>query len=550
MPVAMITGASKGLGRALAAALAQRGWDLVLGARTASVLEETAKELAACGARVAAVPGDVTDAAHRGALVAAAGELGGLDLLVSNASALGAEPLVRLDALSLGGLRQALETNVVAALGLVQGTLPLLRASAAGAVVVVRPAGRGAGGGGAGAARVGGRSGRHADRSLCGGGAGGRGSAAASGERGARVPAAAGASAGERAVCGTCADRDRGGAVTALDALTVPPDLSARVPAEQRGVARDDVRMLMSRGREVSHHVFRELPGLLRAGDVLVVNTSATLPAAVNGRAGGTRVVVHFSTRGGDGRWAVELRDPDGTGATVQRRGGPTGTVVQLPGGSRLVLQEPLGGAAAGARLWWARVSTEVPGLLRRYGRPIRYGYTERDQPLSAYQTVFVVEAPDGSGSAEMPSAARPFTPRMVAALVRRGVQFAPLTLHTGVASAEGYEPPYPERFEVPRTDGLAGQRGAGDGRAGDRGRYDGGAGAGVVGGRGRGGAAGGRLDGSGGDAAARGAGGGRAADRAARAGGLASADAGGGRGAGRAAVRIPGGTAAPVPLA
>lgn len=69
-----------------------------------------------------------------------------------------------------------------------------------------------------------------------------------------------------------------------------------------------------------------------------------------------------------------------------------------------------------------------------------------------AYQTVFAVEAPDGSGSAEMPSAARPFTPRMVAALVRRGVQFAPLTLHTGVASAEAYEPPYPERFEVPRT--------------------------------------------------------------------------------------------------
>ncbi|MGW1551344.1 S-adenosylmethionine:tRNA ribosyltransferase-isomerase [Streptomyces sp. NPDC002346] len=240
--------------------------------------------------------------------------------------------------------------------------------------------------------------------------------------------------------------------MTALDALTVPAELSARVPAEQRGAGRDDVRMLVSRGREVSHHAFRELPGQLRAGDVLVVNTSATLPAAVNGRTGGARVVVHFSTRGDDGRWAVELRHPDGTGATVPRRGGPTGTVVQLPGGSRLVLQEPLGGAAAGARLWWARVSTEVPGLLRRYGRPIRYGYTERDQPLSAYQTVFAVQAPGGSGSAEMPSAARPFTPCLVAALVRRGVQFAPLTLHTGVASAEAYEPPYPERFEVPRT--------------------------------------------------------------------------------------------------
>ncbi|MFB7308956.1 S-adenosylmethionine:tRNA ribosyltransferase-isomerase [Streptomyces sp. NPDC056192] len=245
--------------------------------------------------------------------------------------------------------------------------------------------------------------------------------------------------------------------MTAPEALRVPAELSARVPAEQRGAGRDDVRLLVSRGQEVSHHAFRELPGQLRAGDVLVVNTSPTLPAAVNGRVGGARVVVHFSTRGEDGRWAVELRRPDGTGTTVPRRGGPAGAVVRLPGGSRLVLEEPLSGAGplgapVGARLWWARVPMDVPGLLRRYGRPIRYGYTERDQPLSAYQTVFAVDCPDGSGSAEMPSAARPFTTGLVAALVSRGVQFAPLTLHTGVASAEAHEPPYPERFAVPRA--------------------------------------------------------------------------------------------------
>ncbi|MFI5749650.1 S-adenosylmethionine:tRNA ribosyltransferase-isomerase [Streptomyces sp. NPDC051644] len=238
--------------------------------------------------------------------------------------------------------------------------------------------------------------------------------------------------------------------MTALDALRVPAELSARVPAEVRGAGRDDVRLLVSRGREVSHHAFRELPELLRAGDVLVVNTSPTLAAAVNGRVGGARVVVHFSTRGEDGRWAVELRRPDGTGATEPRPGGPAGAVVRLPGGSRLVLEEPLGGAGRGARLWWARVPVDVPGLLRRYGRPIRYGYTERDQPLSAYQTVFALPSPDGDGSAEMPSAARPFTARLVAALVSRGVQFAPLTLHTGVASAQAHEPPYPERFAVP----------------------------------------------------------------------------------------------------
>ncbi|MEU9522052.1 S-adenosylmethionine:tRNA ribosyltransferase-isomerase [Streptomyces sp. NPDC048224] len=251
-------------------------------------------------------------------------------------------------------------------------------------------------------------------------------------------------------------------------AVRVPQELSARVPVEQRepGRDRDGVRLLVSRGTEVSHHAFGELPGLLRAGDLLVVNTSPTLAAAVDGRIGHTRVVVHFSTRGDDGRWAVELREPDGRGTTRARAGGggggapapapaaaggPAGTKVRLPGGARLVLEEPL--SARGERLWWARVSrAEVPGLLREYGRPIRYSYTERDQPLSVYQTVFALPSGDGTGSAEMPSAARPFTARLVAELVSRGVQFAPVTLHTGVASAESHEPPYPERFAVPEA--------------------------------------------------------------------------------------------------
>ncbi|MFD8206585.1 S-adenosylmethionine:tRNA ribosyltransferase-isomerase [Streptomyces sp. NPDC059695] len=239
-----------------------------------------------------------------------------------------------------------------------------------------------------------------------------------------------------------------------LEGLRVPAELSARVPAEQRGPGRgrDDVRLLVSRGTAVSHHVFGELPALLRAGDVLVVNTSATLAAAVDGRVGpepgGEPVVVHFSTRGDDGRWAVELRAPDGAGSTRPRGGGPAGAVVRLPGGARLVLGEPL--APGSGRLWWAGADADVPGLLGRYGRPIRYGYTERDQPLSAYRTVFARPSPDGSGSAEMPSAGRPFTARLVAELAGRGVRIAPLSLHTGVASAEAHEPPYPERFEVP----------------------------------------------------------------------------------------------------
>ncbi|MGC0332892.1 S-adenosylmethionine:tRNA ribosyltransferase-isomerase [Streptomyces sp. SAI-170] len=236
-------------------------------------------------------------------------------------------------------------------------------------------------------------------------------------------------------------------------ALRVPAELSARVPAEQRGpgLDRDDVRLLVSRGCAVSHHAFAELPRLLRAGDLLVVNTSPTLAAAVDGWIGHTRVVVHFSTHGDDGRWAVELREPDGRGATRARAGGPAGAVVGLAGGGRLVLEGPLSGR--GERLWWARPSDpDVVGLLRRHGRPIRYSYTERDQPLSVYQTVFALPSPDGAGSAEMPSAARPFTARLVAELVSRGVQFAPVTLHTGVASAEVHEPPYPERFSVPEA--------------------------------------------------------------------------------------------------
>ncbi|WP_031111053.1 S-adenosylmethionine:tRNA ribosyltransferase-isomerase, partial [Streptomyces sp. NRRL S-146] len=129
-------------------------------------------------------------------------------------------------------------------------------------------------------------------------------------------------------------------------AVRVPEELSARVPVEQRGpgLERDAVRMLVSRGAEVAHHTFRELPLLLRAGDLLVVNTSATLAAAVDGWTGHARVVVHFSTRGDDDRWAVELREPDGRGTTRARAGGPAGREVCLPGGAGLVLEEPLSG--------------------------------------------------------------------------------------------------------------------------------------------------------------------------------------------------------------
>jgi NAD(P)-dependent dehydrogenase (short-subunit alcohol dehydrogenase family) len=132
MPVAIITGASRGLGRAVAAALAARGWDLVVDGRSSDALKAAEAELAELaaegGGRLAALPGDVTEGAHRVALVAAAWEFGGLDLLVNNASALGAEPLVPLADHSLEGFRTALEVNAVAPFALIKEALPLLRA--------------------------------------------------------------------------------------------------------------------------------------------------------------------------------------------------------------------------------------------------------------------------------------------------------------------------------------------------------------------------------------------------------------------------------------
>ena len=127
MPVALITGASKGLGRAVARALAGRGWDLVLDARGESELRLAVDGLEGSG-RFVAIAGDVTDAAHRDALVTAAEGLGAIGLLVNNASTLGQSPMPVLRDYPLEVLRHVFEVNVVAPLALVQGLLPLLDA--------------------------------------------------------------------------------------------------------------------------------------------------------------------------------------------------------------------------------------------------------------------------------------------------------------------------------------------------------------------------------------------------------------------------------------
>ncbi len=224
--------------------------------------------------------------------------------------------------------------------------------------------------------------------------------------------------------------------------FTLPAELEAHDPPEARGLARDGVRMLVSRrsSGEIGEHGFRDLPGLLFPGDLLVVNTSATLPAQVRALGSGDGLAVHFSSPRPDGAWLVELRQVKGKISMPNGPGFP-GQRISLPGGAVLTLE----GKATG-RLWRARLSVGVVPYLLRYGTPIRYSYVERDWALPFYQTVFA-RAP---GSAEMPSASRPFTPSMVIALVTRGVLIAPLTLHTGVSSLEAGEDPYPEPYDVP----------------------------------------------------------------------------------------------------
>lgn len=229
----------------------------------------------------------------------------------------------------------------------------------------------------------------------------------------------------------------------ATSSFVLPPERSATEPPEARGLARDEVRLLVATSERLDHALFRDLGRFLRFGDVLVVNTSATVPAALDGvREDGRRVVVHAAARLAEA-WIVELRRPDGSGPTLDGR---TGEWIALPEGAGLVLVGPYLGSASN-RLWLARVQAggAEGALLARWGRPISYGYVRGRWPLAAYQTVFAREP----GSAEMPSAARPFSQRLVTELVSAGVLFAPVLLHAGVSSLEAAEAPPPERFAV-----------------------------------------------------------------------------------------------------
>ena len=233
--------------------------------------------------------------------------------------------------------------------------------------------------------------------------------------------------------------------------FTLDPGHEAHEPPEASALRRDDVRLLVSPGAATPVDAsFHELGRFLAAGDLLVINTSATIPAALDGQLpDGEPIVIHLSGELPGGVWLVEPRAPrDGTTAPL-RLEHPTDISLLAGGTIRLLTR-----FAESRRLWLARPDLARPVLdyAAEHGRPIRYRHVPDEWPIRDYQTVFAREP----GSAEMPSASRPFTTDVVTDLVTRGVLITPLVLHTGVSSLEGGERPYPERYRVPTTTAAA----------------------------------------------------------------------------------------------
>jgi S-adenosylmethionine:tRNA ribosyltransferase-isomerase len=251
------------------------------------------------------------------------------------------------------------------------------------------------------------------------------------------------------------------------------PALAPRPPLEASGRRRDEARLLVASRTtgQLAVATMADLPTHLDPGDVLLVNNSATRPAAI---VVDDRLVIHLSTQLADRLWTVEPRHLAGQGSLPWFDYDPDDGPIALPGGGELELMAPYRPTRPAAlqrrnghgpvdgrvpvarpvRLWTAELRLPQPltEYLARHGRPIRYGADAGPWPLDAYQTVFAAE----SGSAEMPSAARGFTAELVTRLVSKGVVVAPLTLHTGVASQEAGEAPYPERYRVPESTAAA----------------------------------------------------------------------------------------------
>ncbi|XSG76550.1 S-adenosylmethionine:tRNA ribosyltransferase-isomerase [Herpetosiphon llansteffanensis] len=253
--------------------------------------------------------------------------------------------------------------------------------------------------------------------------------------------------------------------LTTID-FELPTMLEAGEPPEARGLERDQVRLMVSHSRtnQIEHYRFDQLPTILQAGDVLAINTSGTLNAAIPATTkAGQQLIVHLSTQLLAELWLVEIRQPHGT-SSLPYREALAATSLALPAGGKLEIYR--GYAANGAttnRLWIASLSLPLPlpRYLAEHAKPIHYGYVAQDWPSSYYQTVYATEL----GSAEMPSAGRAFSERLLTRLVAQGIQIAPLLLHTGVASLEDHEPPYAEWYSLPATSADLINRARADGR-------------------------------------------------------------------------------------
>ena len=229
--------------------------------------------------------------------------------------------------------------------------------------------------------------------------------------------------------------------IASLD-FELPQQLEASEPPEARGLARDEVRLMVSHLSDdrIEHARFRDIGDFLEPGDVLVINTSGTMNAALKAkRKDGRALELHLSTQLPGDLWVVELRDPSPGGSRPFGQG-RAGETLRLPAGAAATLLTPYQAAQrqreeGPVRLWLATLAVPCPVLsfLAEFGFPIRYSYVKRAWPSEYYQTVYATEM----GSAEMPSAGRAFTPELMTRLVARGVQVAPLLLHTGVASLE-----------------------------------------------------------------------------------------------------------------
>ena len=220
--------------------------------------------------------------------------------------------------------------------------------------------------------------------------------------------------------------------------FTLPPELEAHEPIEARGGARDSVRLLVTRGAEgrAQQAHFRQLPYFFSPGDVLVLNVSATIPAALRAcAADGTEHALHVSTGLPGGIWIVEPRN------YTPR----AGEVSSLAAGAFVTYLAPYRDSQ---RLWLARFDAvnDLLQYLREHGAPIVYRHVRGTWPLETFQTVYATEP----GSAEMPSAGRPFSPGVLEQLRSLGVGITSVVLHAGVGSLERDEPPHEEYFEVP----------------------------------------------------------------------------------------------------